>query len=55
MMDRHDMDDFALLAALIIESRIGALVLGFLGKAVQKAGVFAFTLPRRSFRTYDHG
>jgi hypothetical protein len=36
MMDRHDMDDFALLAALIIESRIGALVLGFLGKAIQR-------------------
>jgi len=39
MMDRHDMDDFALLAALIIESKIGALVLGFLGKAVQRPGV----------------
>ena len=38
MMDRHDMDDFALLAALVIESRIGALVLGFWGKAVQRPG-----------------
>lgn len=39
MMDRHDMDDFALLAALITESRIGALILEFLGKAVQRPGV----------------
>jgi hypothetical protein len=40
MMDRNDMDDFALLAALIIESRIWALVLGFLGEAVQRPGEF---------------
>lgn len=45
MMDRHDMDDIALLAALIIESSIWALFLGILDKAVQRPGGLHFTLP----------
>ena len=45
MMDRHDMDDIALLAALIIESSIWALVLGILDKAAQRPGGSHFTLP----------
>jgi hypothetical protein len=42
MMDRHDMDDIALLAALIIESSIWALFLGILDKAIQRPGGFTF-------------
>jgi hypothetical protein len=42
MMDRHDMDDIALLAALIIESRIWVLFLGIFGQGRSKARVFTF-------------
>ena len=55
MMDLHDMDDFGI--ACGVDHRIQDWGIGseIFGQGRSKAGSFAFTLPRRSFRTYDRG
>jgi hypothetical protein len=50
MMDRHDMDDIALLAALITESTIWALFLGIFGQGLSKAGDFTFHVTTTFFQ-----